>query len=69
MQLVTTNEAARILGMKPQTLRLWRLRGTGPRYVRFGGPTGRAAYSVEELEAFVTERMRRSTSEETAVGA
>jgi excisionase family DNA binding protein len=34
--LLTPVEAARILGVKRQTLSVWRLNGRGPRFVRVG---------------------------------
>jgi len=34
---VTTKEAAEILRLKPQTLRMWRWSGDGPTYIRLGG--------------------------------
>ena len=61
---VNTNAAAKIIGVKPQTLRAWRCRGHGPKYIRLGGPRGRAVYDVDELDRWLIERTFRSTSEE-----
>lgn len=63
---VTTSEAALRLGLKPQTLRAWRLHGTGPLFVRLGNPkTGRVAYSLDDIEEYVNARKFSSTSQET----
>ncbi|MEO8481995.1 MAG: helix-turn-helix domain-containing protein [Acidobacteriota bacterium] len=35
-QALTEHDAARILGLSVATLRAWRLKGKGPRFVRFG---------------------------------
>ena len=34
--MISTAEAARRLGIKPHTLRVWRMNGRGPRFVRYG---------------------------------
>ena len=36
VQFVRDTEAARILGLSPQTLRNWRCRHQGPEYVKIG---------------------------------
>lgn len=60
---LTTNEAAERLRVAPQTLRLWRYQGTGPRYVK---PSRvRCLYAEADLEAFMRERTFSSTAEET----
>jgi len=35
-QLYTSTQTAQLIGVKPQTLRVWRLHGKGPRYIRLG---------------------------------
>ena len=35
--LLTTDQAADILKLKPVTLKKWRVVGTGPPYIRLGG--------------------------------
>ena len=50
--LLNTRQAAELLGMKPQTLVVWRHEGrTEPRYVRLLGKTIR--YKLSDLEAFI----------------
>lgn len=50
--LLKTAEAARVMGVQPQTLRLWRTHGKGPKYIRYGGPRGRAMYRQADIEEF-----------------
>ena len=60
-ELLSTPDAARVLGMKPAALENWRWKGEGPPFVRV---TARAIrYRREDLERFVEERLRRSTSD------
>lgn len=65
LQLLSTAAVAALLGIRPQSLRAMRLRGTGPVYVRIGGPRGRACYTAESVLAWTRDRSYRSTSEET----
>lgn len=60
-ELSTTEEAARFLRLQKQTLEQWRLRGTGPTFLKLGR---RVVYRREALEKFMAERERRSTSDE-----
>lgn len=60
-----SREAAAFLGLKPQTLRVWRVRGHGPAYVRMGGRFGRVLYRQVDLDEWVREHTFRSTAEET----
>lgn len=62
---LTSTEAAARLRLKPGTLRLWRMTGRGPTYVRLGGPRGRAIYREEDVEAFLQARRFNSTAEES----
>jgi predicted DNA-binding transcriptional regulator AlpA len=43
-------EAARILGLKRQTLANWRGKMKGPKYVKLGG---RIVYKISDLEDFL----------------
>lgn len=47
-RLMTTNELAGYLGVKPQTIRDWRVRGRGPRATKFLGSVRYAALDVLE---------------------
>ena len=60
-KLLTTRQAAKFLGLKPSCLENWRWKGYGPPYVQV---TRRAIrYRREDLDAFVQERRRFSTSD------
>ena len=51
--VLTTEEAAIYLGLSPQTLANWRVRGLGPVYLRLGSPgRPRIVYLPEDLDAF-----------------
>lgn len=63
--LHSTQEASRRLGISVSTLTKWRLTGAGPRFVKLGSRVG---YRDEDLDAFVTDRIRRSTSDTGASG-
>lgn len=68
-QLLNTSTTAEILGIRPQTLRLWRHTGRGPRYIRLGGRYGRVLYDRDELLNWLKQRTFASTSEEAALEA
>ncbi|MGH9640588.1 MAG: helix-turn-helix transcriptional regulator [Bryobacteraceae bacterium] len=57
--LLTDSEVAALLGASLQTIRNWRWRGEGPRYVKLGGRMVR--YRPADLAAFIA-----GTSEERA---
>lgn len=62
MMLLTEEQAAARLQMKPSTLRAWRsrprLQGRGPAYIQ-PGPHRPVRYKVEDLESWI-ERNRHS---------
>jgi excisionase family DNA binding protein len=49
---LTDNEAAQYLGLKVSTLRAWRLKDRGPRYVRLGTAI---RYLVADLDAYTAK--------------
>ena len=60
--LLTPEEAARILNVTAKCLANWRLRGTnGPRFVRLSAT--RVRYRRDDLEAWIQDRLRMSTSD------
>jgi predicted DNA-binding transcriptional regulator AlpA len=68
--VLTSWQAAAILGCRPQTLRKWRVLGKGPRYVRLGNnPRGRVAYLKSDISAWLASHSFSSTSEETVKAA
>ncbi|MEG3178189.1 helix-turn-helix domain-containing protein [Sphingomonas sp. RB3P16] len=60
---VDTEEAARHLSLKPNTLEKMRTHGTGPRFVKLGRVV---RYRIADLEAYIAERVVSSTSEKAA---
>lgn len=57
---VKTPEAAEYLRLRPATLERWRTVGEGPPYRKLGR---RVVYAIEDLQRFVRERRRSSTSD------
>jgi hypothetical protein len=51
--LLDTKEAAKILGVKPDRLKVWRTKGTGPRWHRIGPKLIR--YNLKDLEEFIRD--------------
>lgn len=49
-QALTDHEAARLLGLSVATLRAWRLRKRGPRYLRFGRAV---RYLASDIDRFI----------------
>jgi DNA-binding transcriptional MerR regulator len=60
---LTTKEAAERLRISAQVLRLWRLRGVGPKFTK--PSRSRCLYSEDELSRFLEARTYSSTSEES----
>lgn len=59
--LLTTAQAAALLGLSPRTLGGLRLRGGGPRYVRLSARAVR--YRREDLAAWIEAGVRTNTAE------
>ena len=53
-------EAARVIGVAPKTMRNWRVKGIGPPFVATGPKLVR--YRPEDLRAYQEANLRRSTS-------
>jgi len=58
--ILNTRQAAQILGLKPSTLEVWRCRGGGPVFCKFGKA---CRYRQEDIEAFIENSKRNNTSE------
>ena len=50
--LLTTTEAAKVLNLAEITLRMWRVNGTGPRFIKMGKSI---RYAVEDINIFCDE--------------
>ncbi len=62
LQLLTERETAALLGMTVSFLQARRVRGGGPVFVRVGTRTVR--YDVRDLDRWIEEHRRESTSSE-----
>ncbi len=62
-KLITTPEAAEILGVQPNTMERWRLIGEGPTYRKIGRLV---KYYESDITAYIEAQSRRSTSEKVA---
>jgi len=60
----TTAQLADMIHVQPQTLRKWRITGSGPRFIRLGGKYGRVLYRLADVESWLSSQMRRSTADE-----
>jgi excisionase family DNA binding protein len=58
--LLTQQEAAEYLRLSVRTLERMRLQGNGPRFVKCGR---RVFYLLRDLDAWIAENLRSSTSE------
>ena len=67
--LLRPRQAAEWLGVSTRWLELRRFRGGGPVFIRLGGPYGRVRYSRQDLDAYVSEHRRTSTSDRGESGA
>ncbi len=52
-ELIDEGELSLRLGVAPTTLKVWRVRGQGPKYVKVGE---RVRYSVSDVQAWVESR-------------
>lgn len=59
--LMTETQAAEYLSLTNRALQAWRCQGRGPRFVKISARAVR--YRLEDLERWVEERLRRSTSD------
>jgi predicted DNA-binding transcriptional regulator AlpA len=60
-RVLRTPAAAEYIGLAVSTLEKFRLTGAGPSFVRIG--VRAVGYRIEDLDAWLAERVRRSTSE------
>ena len=55
-----TPAAAALLGVKPNTLAVWRYQGVGPLFVKCGA---RVIYRLRDINAYLDSRTRKSTAD------
>lgn len=60
-KLCTPVETASLLGIAPQTMAHWRVRGSGPRYVLLNRRCVR--YRLSDIQAWLDSRVQESTAE------
>ncbi len=58
--LLGTKDAAKLLGLAPQTLAIMRVEGGGPQYVKLGR---RVLYDLADLSVWIEGNKRASTSD------
>ena len=58
-KMLKDKDVAKIFGVKPQTVRVWRMRGVGPPYILAGDRTVR--FDPVEVENYIKTRQRKST--------
>ncbi len=58
--LFDTVATAKILGVKPGTLEVWRYKGLGPRFIKCGS---RVVYRLRDLNDYLDHRTRKSTAD------
>lgn len=62
--LLNERETADRLQVSIGTVRAWRRAGRGPRFVKFANQRrGAVRYRVEDLERFIQDSLRQSTSD------
>lgn len=59
--LLTEQAASKRLAVEARTLQQWRVTGSGPPFVRVSRRCVR--YRISDLDAWIAERIKRSTSE------
>lgn len=65
--LITTEQAATILGLKRNTLEIWRHQGKGPPFLKVGnGVKAHVRYHRAALADWLAQQTFKSTSENTA---
>lgn len=66
VKVLNNEAAAALIGVTPGTLKFWRCKGKGPRYIKLGSsPRAGVAYDPADIETWVAERKFASTSAAT----
>ena len=63
VKILNNADAAREIGISEQTLRAWRLKGKGPRFIKLGtSKQSKVIYDPADIEAWKREHKFASTS-------
>ena len=66
-ELLTSAETAALLGIKTNTLEIWRTKGHGPEFLKLGpAPQAPVRYRRRDVALFIEKRLHTSTSHYTA---
>ena len=66
VKTLTSNEAAALIGITPNTLRFWRCKGRGPRFTKLNdSKQSGVRYDLADIETWKAERKFDSTSAAT----
>lgn len=62
-RLLRNDEAAALIGIKPVTLKIWRVKGRGPEFIKLGDTKqSGVVYYEQDVRAWLEGRKFRSTS-------
>lgn len=65
--VLNNDQAAALLGVTPGTLKFWRHKGYGPRFIKHGTSKGaKVSYDPADIQAWNDERKFKSTTEYSA---
>lgn len=67
--LIPSREAAAYIGVSPETLENWRVRGEGPLFHKTPGRTGKVLYDPADIAAWRQQRRFSSTADAAAADA
>lgn len=62
IKLLNTEQVSEILGIKTDTLRIWRMQGKGPLFKKIGGSV---RYAESDVTAYIDAAGRTSTSQKS----
>lgn len=66
-ELLSNEQVANILGVKPNTLEIWRCKGKGPAFLKLGEhPSSPVRYQRSRVMAWIDAHLHASTSSYTA---
>lgn len=64
--LLTTKQAAPLIGISVASLENWRVRGEGPAYIKTAGKFGKVLYDPDDIAAWRSLHRFQSTAEADA---